>query len=59
MIWTDITRREHSRIYIRYPSDLTDDEWAVALRIPDYSATCSSDILPTIPGYPATFYTPL
>jgi len=31
MPWTDITRREHKRIFERYPCDLTDEEWAVAL----------------------------
>jgi len=30
MAWTDITRSEHSRKFNRYPSDLTDEEWAVA-----------------------------
>ena len=29
MPWTDITRREHTRNFDRYPSDLTDAEWAV------------------------------
>jgi len=29
MAWTDITRKEHSRKFDRYPSDLTDAEWAV------------------------------
>lgn len=29
MPWTDITRAEHSRRFDRYPSDLTDAEWAV------------------------------
>lgn len=27
---TDITRNEHNRRFGRYPSDLTDEEWAVA-----------------------------
>jgi putative transposase len=31
MPWTDITRAEHNRTNVRYPSDLTDEEWAVAL----------------------------
>lgn len=31
MSWTDITRAEHSRNFGRYPTDLTDAEWAVAL----------------------------
>ncbi len=30
MPWTDITRTEHSRKFARYPSDLTDAEWAVS-----------------------------
>ena len=30
MPWTDITRAEHSRSFNRYPSDLTDAEWAIA-----------------------------
>ena len=29
MAWTGITRREHSRDGLRYPSDLTDREWAL------------------------------
>lgn len=29
MPWTDITRAQHSRIPVRYPSDLSDEEWAV------------------------------
>ena len=29
MAWTDITRKEHSRNFDRYPSDLSDAEWAV------------------------------
>ena len=29
MGWTGIARREHSRDGLRYPSDLTDREWAV------------------------------
>ena len=29
MAWTDITRRQHSRDELRYPSDLRDEEWAV------------------------------
>ena len=29
MTWTDIARREHNRDGLRYPSDLTDREWAV------------------------------
>jgi putative transposase len=29
MPWTDITRAEHNRKFIRYPSDLTDAEWVV------------------------------
>jgi len=29
MAWTDIARREHSREGLRYPSDLTDREWAL------------------------------
>ena len=28
MTWTDITRQEHNRKSDRYPSDLTDAEWA-------------------------------
>jgi transposase len=30
MTWTGITRREHSRDGLRYPSDMTDREWALA-----------------------------
>ena len=30
MAWTNITRSEHSRKFKRYPSDLTDEEWAIA-----------------------------
>jgi putative transposase len=29
MAWTDITRDQHKRAGLRYPSDLTDAEWAV------------------------------
>ena len=29
MAWTDITRSEHKRIYSRYPSDCSDEEWAI------------------------------
>ena len=29
MAWTGIARREHSRNGLRYPSDLTDREWAL------------------------------
>ncbi len=29
MTWTDVTGQEHSRISDRYPSDLTDAEWAL------------------------------
>lgn len=29
MAWTDITRQQHNRDSIRYPSDLSDGEWAV------------------------------
>lgn len=29
MAWTDITREQHRRAGLRYPSDLTDAEWAV------------------------------
>lgn len=29
MAWTDIARREHSREGLRYPSDMTDAEWAL------------------------------
>jgi len=28
-MWTDITRRQHSRAGLRYPSDLRDTEWAL------------------------------
>ena len=27
--WNDITRRQHNRDGLRYPSDLTDEEWAL------------------------------
>ena len=30
MTWTDIARREHCREGLRYPSDMTDTEWALA-----------------------------
>ena len=30
MTWTGIARREHSREGLRYPSDMTDTEWALA-----------------------------
>ena len=29
MPWDDITRKQHSRDYLRYPSDLTDREWVL------------------------------
>jgi putative transposase len=29
MAWTDITREQHKRAGLRYPSDLTDAEWAL------------------------------
>jgi putative transposase len=29
MPWTDITRAEHNRTCLRYPSDMTDSEWEV------------------------------
>mgnify|MGYP001342568850 CR=1 FL=1 len=29
MAWTDITRLQHNRDHLRYPTDLTDREWAV------------------------------
>ncbi|MDQ7077180.1 MAG: IS5 family transposase [Robiginitomaculum sp.] len=29
MPWTDTTRAEHKRIFCRYPSDCTDEEWAI------------------------------
>ena len=29
MPWTDITRLQHNRDRLRYPTDLTDREWAV------------------------------
>ena len=29
MPWNDITRKQHNRDHLRYPSDLTDREWAV------------------------------
>jgi len=28
-MWTDISRRQHSRLGLRYPSDLRDAEWAL------------------------------
>lgn len=31
MAWTGIARREHSREGLRYPSDMTDGEWALAI----------------------------
>ena len=29
MAWTELTRAQHNRKTERYPSDLTDEEWAV------------------------------
>lgn len=29
MVWTDITRADYTRKGLRYPSDLTDEEWAL------------------------------
>lgn len=29
MLWTDFNRVEHSRIFNRNPSDITDAEWAI------------------------------
>ena len=29
MAWTEITRREHDRRWLRYASDCTDGEWAL------------------------------
>jgi len=29
MAWTDIARAEHNRDRLRFPSDLTDREWAI------------------------------
>lgn len=29
MAWSGIARREHSREGLRYPSDMTDGEWAL------------------------------
>ncbi len=29
MTWNDITRLQHNRDHLRYPTDLTDREWAV------------------------------
>ena len=35
MLWGDTARKQHNRAYLRYPSDLTDAEWAlVAAFIP-------------------------
>ena len=31
MAWTGIARREHSREGLRYPSDMTDGEWALIM----------------------------
>ena len=31
MTWTGVARREHSRVGLRYPSDLTDWEWGLTL----------------------------
>ena len=31
MVWTVITRCEHTRRYARYPSDFTDNEWGVVV----------------------------
>lgn len=28
-MWTDITRKQHSRSGLRFPSDLRDAEWAL------------------------------
>ncbi len=60
MPWTDITRQEHTRKFDRYPSDLTDAEWAVVapfvttLHIPGNPPLHSNNIRPPVPGYPAT-----
>lgn len=35
----------------------SDNAYSSKVRIPEYSATYSSDIRPPIPGYPATFDT--
>src|SRR3954447_6230603 len=29
MAWDDITRQDHRRVCARYPSDMTDREWAI------------------------------
>ncbi len=28
-MWTTVTRAQHNRDGLRYPSDLTDQEWAI------------------------------
>jgi hypothetical protein len=32
-LWTDKNRAKYSRDHLRYPSDLTDDEWARVERL--------------------------
>ena len=33
-MWTDKNRGKYNRDHLRYPSDLTDDEWAIEPLIP-------------------------
>jgi len=33
MPWDDITRKQHNRDRLRYPSDLTDEEWALVMPV--------------------------
>ena len=29
MVWDDVARQDHRRVCARYPSDMTDREWAI------------------------------
>jgi len=52
-----ITVDDYVEYQYRGPSyQLGEKSWSF-MRIPEYSATCSGDIRPPIPGYPATFDT--
>ena len=48
-MWTTQNRRRYDRSALRYPSDLTNDEWAYASR---QSASCSGNfVIPLdVPG---------
>src|SRR5215204_5912949 len=47
-MWTPATRRQHSRVGLRYETDLTDAEWAVIAPFMPEPAAC---------GRPATWTT--